>query len=110
MKNKRISQWAETAINNANLAPRRAEIISCILNYRPNYRNKDHKALAWGIYYSKLDNERKKLLLNKHFYADNLEEVLKICDRTNYTDLIEKWYMEITAQMDGARFYVPYES
>jgi len=108
VKNKKVSEWAETAINNEELISRRAEIIGCILNYRSGYRHKDHDALVWGIYYSKLDDEHKKILLDKHLYPDNLVEVLKICERAGYTDLIEKWYNEITELMDGAKFLIPY--
>jgi hypothetical protein len=64
--------------------------------------------LAWGIYYCKLTDQEKKELLDKHFYADNLGELLKICERQGFTDLIAKWYQEITEQMDGAKFYAPY--
>ena len=108
VKNKSISQWAETAINNEELANRRAEIIGLILNFRPKYRHRDHQALAWGIYYSKLSDEEKRALLDKHFYADSLGELLKICEREGFTDLIAKWYLEITEQMDGAKFYAPH--
>jgi hypothetical protein len=108
VKNKLITQWAETAIHNEELASRRAEIIGCILNFRPKYRHKDHQALAWGIYYSKLSMEEKKVLLDKHCYADNLAELLKICARLAFTDLIAKWYKDITVQMDGAKFYAPH--
>lgn len=110
VKNKLISHWAETAINNEDLFARRAELIGCILNYRPKYRHKDHQALAWGIYYSKLSEMEKQELLDKHLYADNLAEMLKICERENFTDLIAKWYGEITSQMNGAVFYAPHGS
>jgi len=110
VKNKAISQWAETAINNEELINRRAEIIGLILNFRPKYRHRDHQALAWGIYYSKLPADEKQRLLDKHFYADNLGELLKICEREGFPNLIAKWYQEITAQMDGAKFYAPFGS
>jgi len=66
--------------------------------------------LAWGIYYSKLPADEKQRLLDKHFYADNLGELLKICEREGFPNLIAKWYQEITAQMDGAKFYAPFGS
>jgi len=101
VKNKMITQWAETAINNEELWNRKAEIIGCILNFRPKYRHKDHQAMVWGVYYSKLCSEEKKKLLDKHLFPDNLSEVLKICDREGYTDLIEKWYKQMTGLIDG---------
>jgi hypothetical protein len=110
VKNKAISLWAETAINNEELINRRAEIIGLILNFRPKYRHKDHQALAWGIYYSKLTDQEKQELLDRHFYADNLRELLKICEREGFTDLIAKWYNGITEQMDGAKFYAQHGS
>jgi hypothetical protein len=101
VKNKSISRWAETAIHNEELWNRRSEIIGCILNYRPKFRHKNHQNLVWGIYYSKLTHEEKKVLLDKYFYADNLSELLKICDRQNYTDLIKKWFQEISLHMES---------
>lgn len=99
VKNKMISQWAKTAINKEEMAHRKSEIIGCILNYWPAYKNKDHTAMAWGIFYSKLDNVEKRKLLDKYFCPDNLEEILKICEREGFIDLISNWYNDLTSQI-----------
>jgi len=51
--------------------------------------------MVWGIFYSDLNDEEKQALLNKHLNPNNLEEILKICERKHFIDLIAKWDWEI---------------
>lgn len=48
--------------------------------------------LVWGIHFSKLNDDIKKELLLMHLSVDNFDEVIKICERNKYTDMILQFY------------------
>lgn len=90
--NRQITLWAEERLNNGELEDRLAELIGLILNFQPNYTVDQPAAMVWGIYYSKLSDTQKIKLLTQHVSENNIEEVIKICERNNYWDFISHLY------------------
>ena len=97
-----ITKWAEKMLKIGELEDRRSELIGLLLNN--NFDLKDlirfstieertnKLNLVWGIHFSKLNDDIKKELLLMHLSVDNFDEVLKICERNQYTDLISQFY------------------
>ncbi len=93
--NKAITIWCDQRLKKKDLDNRLSELIGLRLNFDISFTNKDKTSLIWGIHYSKLSDKAKKELLLKHMTADNFEELMKICEKNNYTDIISQLYNEI---------------
>lgn len=93
--NKAITIWCDQRLKKKDLDNRESELIGLKLNFDTKFTFKDKISLIWGIHYSKLSNELKKELLLKHLTADNFEELLKICEKNNFTDIISLLYNDI---------------
>jgi hypothetical protein len=90
--NKSISDWCDRRLKNKDLENRKSELIGLRLNFDHDFNIKDKTSLLWGIYYSKLSESKKKELLIKHITIDNFEELIKICEKSDYTDIISQLY------------------
>jgi len=95
--NKAITKWCDKCLKSKDLENRLSELIGLRLNFNPNFNYKDKTSLLWGIHYSKLPDNTKKELLLKHMTFDNFEELIKICEKNNFTDIISQLYNEITS-------------
>lgn len=93
--NKAITSWCDQRLKKKDLDNRLSELIGLRLNFDTNFTYKDKTSLIWGIHYSKLSNKTKKELLLKYLTADNLEELIKICEKNSYTDIISQLYNDI---------------
>lgn len=92
--NKTIYRWAQKCLDNAELENRLSELIGIQLNFNIKYKHKDKIAYVWGIHYSKLDERSKKDLLLKAITVKTIDEVIKICERNLYMDIVEFLYSE----------------
>ena len=97
--NKAITIWCNKRLKNKDLENRLSELIGLRLNFNQNFKYKDKTSLLWGIHYSKLPDDTKKELLLRHLTSDNFEELIKICERNKFTDIISQLYNEITADL-----------
>jgi len=97
--NKSITDWGNRCIKSGQLTNRLSELIGLRLNFDKDFSFKDKTALMWGIHYSKLDDTTKKELLLKHLTNDNFEDLLKICEKNNYTDIIAQLYNDSTYKL-----------
>ena len=93
--NKAITNWCDQRLKHKDLENRLSELIGLKLNFFQKFTSKNKKSLLWGIHYSKLEDNIKKELLLKHMTSDNFEELIKICEKNNFTDLISKLYNDI---------------
>ncbi|HMR90630.1 MAG TPA: hypothetical protein PKD51_20860 [Saprospiraceae bacterium] len=93
--NKIITEWANKRLKQGDLDNRKSELIGLKLNYNSNFSIKNKESLLWAIHYSKLNVERKKELLLKHTNSDSFEELIKICEKNKFIDIIERIYNEI---------------
>ncbi len=93
--NKAITIWCDQRLKKKDLDNRLSELIGLKLNFDTNFTFKDKVSLIWGIHYSKLSDKSKKELLLKHLTADNFEELIKICEKNNFTDIISQLYNDI---------------
>jgi hypothetical protein len=93
--NKAITDWCVQRLKKKDLGDRLSELIGLRLNFDTSFTFKDKTSLIWGIHYSKLSDKSKKELLLKHLTADNFEELIKICEKNNFTDIISQLYNEI---------------
>jgi len=93
--NKAITTWCDKRLKKKDLDNRLSELIGLRLNFDTNFTFKDKTSLIWGVHYSKLTDKQKKELLLKHLTNDNFEELLKICEKNNFTDIISQLYNEI---------------
>jgi len=92
--NKAITNWGEQRLKNKDLNSRLSELIGLRLNFNTDFNFKDKTSLIWGIHYSKLPNNKKKELLLKHLTTDNFVELIKICEKNDFTDVISRLYKE----------------
>lgn len=93
--NKAITIWCDQRLKKKDLENRLSELIGLRLNFGTSFTFKDKTSLIWGIHYSKLPDKTKKELLLKHLTADNFEELIKICEKNNFTDIISQLYNDI---------------
>jgi hypothetical protein len=93
--NKAITTWCNQRLKKKDLDNRLSKLIGLRLNFDTNFTYKDKTSLIWGIHYSKLSDKTKKELLLKHLTPDNFEELIKICEKNNYIDIISQLYNEI---------------
>lgn len=93
--NKAITTWSAQRLKEKDLDNRLSELIGLRLNFDTSFTFKDKTSLIWGIHYSKLSDITKKELLLLHLKADNFEELIKICEKNNFTDLISHLYNTI---------------
>lgn len=89
-KNVHISKWGLDCLQNEILLDRESELIGLVLNSNSRFFYKDSTSFLWGIYYSKLTQRQKKALLLTNLSIDNLTDYIKICEKNDYEDLIEK--------------------
>ncbi|KFE97886.1 hypothetical protein [Chryseobacterium luteum] len=93
--NKAITIWCKERLQRKDLDERLSELIGLSLNFNIKFTHKDKTSLIWGIYYSKLSDNLKKELLLKHLTTDNFEELIKICERSNFIDIISQLYNDL---------------
>lgn len=93
--NKSITKWADERLIKKDLDDRLSELIGLKLNFDVNFTYKDSIRMIWGIHYSKLSNKLKKELLIKHLTITNFEELIKICEKNNFTDIISQLYNDV---------------
>lgn len=93
--NKAITTWCKQRLKKKDLENRLSELIGLRLNFDTGFTFKDKTSLIWGIYYSKLPDKTKKELLLQHLTVDNFEELIKICEKNNFTDIISQLYNDI---------------
>jgi hypothetical protein len=94
--NKDITKWGKCCLKERILNNRISELIGLQLNFNRNYTYKNKTVLIWGIHYSKLKNSVKKQLLLKHLTQNNFEEMIKICERNKYYDIIAFLYNNLS--------------
>lgn len=90
--NEIISKWALDNIYNEDLIDRKSELIARILNFDTGYTDEDKVSFVWGIYHSKLDINKKEMLLVKSITNDTFEHIIEIAFRLELTDLIKNLY------------------
>lgn len=93
--NKAITNWCDQRLKKKDLDNRLSELIGLRLNFDTSFTFKDKTCFIWGIHYSKLSDKTKKKLLLKHLTENNFEELIKICEKNNYTDIISQLYNDI---------------
>lgn len=93
--NKAISTWSNERLKKKDLNNRLSELIGLRLNFDTNFTLKNKTCLIWGVHFSKLSDVEKKELLLRHLTTDNFEELIKICEKNNYTDIISQLYINI---------------
>ncbi|HYK75992.1 MAG TPA: hypothetical protein VEV16_03385 [Daejeonella sp.] len=93
--NEAITTWCDQRLKKKDLDNRLSELIGLRLNFDTDLTFKDKTSLIWGIHYSKLTVKKKKELLLKHLTGDNFEELIKICEKNNFTDVISQLYNDI---------------
>lgn len=98
--NKSIFDWSGIRLKDKDLENRKSELIGLKLNFDQAFNIKDKNNLLWGIHYSKLPDSKKKELLLIHLTMNNFEELIKICEKNNYSDIISQLYNEIENKMD----------
>lgn len=90
--NRTITTWCDQRLRKKDLDNRLSELIGLKLNFDTSFTFKDKTSLIWGIHYSKLSDKSKKELLLKHLTADNFDELIKICKKNNFIDIISQLY------------------
>lgn len=93
--NKAITAWCDQRLKKKDLNNRLSELIGLRLNFDPDFTLKDKTSLIWGIHYSKLPDKNKKELLLNHMTNNNFEELIKICEKNNFTDTISQLYNDL---------------
>jgi hypothetical protein len=93
--NEAITAWCEQRLKKKDLDNRLSELVGLRLNFDTDFTFKDKTSLIWGIHYSKLTDIKKKELLLKHLTDENFEELIKICEKNNFMDIISKLYNDV---------------
>jgi len=93
--NKEITNWSDQCLKQKKLQNRISELLGLKLNFYPDFNYKNKTSLLWGIHYSKLQDNIKKELLIKHMTHDNFEELIKICNKNEFTDIISQLYNDL---------------
>lgn len=89
VQNELIEQWAIKSIGTDIIYGREAELYGILIKDRiPDIlKDKDGDHLAWGIYYSKIDNETKEKLLLSIANKNNYRAVCEISYRLNFPNV-----------------------
>lgn len=98
---KSITKWAKERLKQNDLNERLSELIALQLNFNKNFKHKNSLAYVWGIHYSKLDDKVKKDLLLRATTNKTIIDIVAICERNNYLDIIALYYSVITGQLNG---------
>ncbi|MPL87891.1 hypothetical protein SDC9_33904 [bioreactor metagenome] len=93
--NKGITTWSDQCLKQKKLQNRISELIGLKLNFYPDFNYKNKTSLLWGIHYSKLQDKTKKELLIKHMTHENFEELIKICEKNEFVDVISQLYNDL---------------
>ena len=93
--NMAITTWSSQRITEKDLDNRLSELIGLRLNLDTDFSFEDKTSLIWGIHYSKLPDARKKELLLQNLTESNFNELIKICEKNNFTDVISQIYNDI---------------
>jgi len=93
--NKEITTWSDQCLKQKKLQNRISELIGLKLNFYPDFNYKNKTSLLWGIHYSKLQDKIKKELLIKHMTHENFEELIKICEKNEFVDVISQLYSDL---------------
>ncbi len=93
--NKGITTWSDKCLKQKKLQNRISELIGLKLNFYPDFNYKNKTSLLWGIHYSKLQDKTKKELLIKHMTHENFEELIKICEKNEFVDVISQLYNDL---------------
>lgn len=96
--NKAITTWGNQRLKYGELSNRLSELIGLRLNFDTNFNYKDKRILLWGIHYSKLSDSIKKELLLKHLTKDNFDDLINICEKNSFTDIISQLYNDFTSE------------
>lgn len=99
--NKKISDWAYRCLNNGELNNRISELIALQLNFNKKFKHKNKVAFVWGIHFSQLNENEKKNLLLRATSKVNFLEVLKICEKNSYTDIISFFFDHFSSLRNG---------
>jgi len=90
--NKKISDWGYRCLSNGELNNRISELIALQINFNKKFRHKNKVAFVWGIHFCQLNENDKKALLLKATSKVNFLEVLKICEKNSFTDIISFFF------------------
>ncbi|MDH4461414.1 MAG: hypothetical protein QE277_08330 [Flectobacillus sp.] len=92
--NYEIYRWAVDCLKH-NYLHERSEIIGIILDFENDFMANDSRKMVWGIHYSHLDKNVKQELLIKNITVENIEDVIKICEKNSFIDVIDRLYQTL---------------
>ncbi len=93
---RQISAWGKDCMKKHELEGRISELIGLQLNTNVSFKYKDKVAYVWGVHYSKLDEGTKKDLLLKATSLRTIVEIIRICERNQFLEIIEFYYDKFT--------------
>lgn len=87
-----LSTWAKDQLNQARFSDRRSELIGRVLDSDKDYYDKDTNAFTWGVYYSRIGGDIKRILLSKLLKHNIDINIVEVISRLGYIDLLENAY------------------
>lgn len=86
-----IVLWAADVYRQHKYPARQSETIALLIEDDiPKFVDlTDLSAVLWAIYYARIDDQTKGTLLEQYFSFETIDELIKICTRKAYVDVLE---------------------
>lgn len=91
VKSDLISDWAKACLECNEFANRKSELLGFVLDKYPDYNCSkiEKNKVAWGIYYSRLDNNAKESMLKSILSEETADSIIEISERLKFNNILE---------------------